>query len=112
MAVNFLYDKNKGIPFTAPAGGVVSGVPVLIGAILVVPLHSANAGEQFTGMHSHVFSLPKAAGAIAEGAIVYWDNAAKNVTTTVGSNTRIGFAGFGGAASGDANCPVVLNGTV
>lgn len=54
-----------------------------------------------------VFSLPKATGAVTVGAKVYWDNVAKNVTTTVGSNTFIGYA-WQAQASGDTTVQVRL----
>lgn len=108
---NFRTSKN-GMPFTAPVGGVVSGVALLIGAILVVPRVTAPAGATFAGTVEGVVTLPAANLAIAEGAAVYWDNAALNVTTVAGGNTKIGFAAQGGSAAGAATVDVALNGTV
>jgi predicted RecA/RadA family phage recombinase len=99
------------LSLTAPAGGVVSGAPYLIGAgIFGVAVHSAAEGEAFELRRRGVFSgMPKASGAAwAEGAVLYWDNTAKNFTTTVGSNTRVG-AAVAAAASGDATGTVLLN---
>lgn len=58
-----------------------------------------------------VFTLPKvAAQAQAEGVAVYWDNTAFNVTTTVGSNTKIGVvASVGGVLAADAFVDVRLS---
>ena len=97
------------LTFTAPAGGVVSGTPYLIGSILVVAATSAAAGAQFEGMDEGVFTLPKATGAWTEGAILYWDNTAKNVTTVSTSNTKIGYAAAA-QASGDTTGAVYLPG--
>jgi predicted RecA/RadA family phage recombinase len=80
------------IPLVAPAGGVVSGLGYLIGALFCVAEASAAAGETFTGQIDDVVTLPKATGALAQGALVYWDNTAKNVTATSAGNTKIGYA--------------------
>jgi len=80
-------------PFTAPAGGVTSGTAYLIGAVLVVALQSAAAGVKFSGMVTGVVDHAKvSAQAWTEGVKVYWDNAAKNLTTTSGGNTLVGVA--------------------
>lgn len=87
--------------FTAPAGGVVSGTPVLIGSLVVVPVNSAAAAAPFPGQTVGVFTLPKAAGQVwAEGALLYFDSAAGNLTTAVGANTR-----RAGAAASVAQAP-------
>lgn len=52
-----------------------------------------------------VVEVAKAAGAISQGARVYWNGTA--ATTTVGSNTLMGFA-FAAAESGDAKVKVKL----
>jgi predicted RecA/RadA family phage recombinase len=56
-----------------------------------------------------VVELPKASGAIDQGAAVYWDDSAKVVTTTATDNTRIG-AATEDAASAAATVRVRLNG--
>jgi Uncharacterized conserved protein (DUF2190) len=53
---------------------------------------------------------PKAAGAVAQGTPLYWDNTAKIVTATSDGNTRIGVAVVP-AAAGDATVTVRLNGS-
>ncbi len=89
---NFIQDGAT-LPLTAPAGGVASGNGYLIGTLFVVAAHSAAAGEKFSGARLGVYELPKAAGqAWSEGAVIYWDNTAKNCTTVSTSNTRIAFA--------------------
>lgn len=97
--------------FTAPSGGVVSGTGYLIGALFVVATITAAVGTQFEGVVVGSVYLPKASGAWTEGALLYWDNTAKNVTTVSTSNTRIGCAAaVGGQASGDTTGLVRLNG--
>lgn len=88
---NYLRDGDR-IPLTAPVGGVVSGTGYLIGALFVVAVNSAAAGAPFTAQTEGVVTLPKVgAQAQTEGALLYWDNAAKNVTTTSAGNTKIGY---------------------
>lgn len=65
MAKNFVQDGSV-LTLTAPAGGVQSGVPVVVGALMVVPLVDAEEGEQFQGSPGGVWSLPAANG-LAQG---------------------------------------------
>jgi predicted RecA/RadA family phage recombinase len=92
------------LTLTVPAGGVLGGVPILIGTNLFgVPIaDNATVGDTFTMRVKGIFSdMPKAAGAAwAEGDAVYWDNTAKNFTKTSASNTKVGVAVVA-AASGD-----------
>ncbi len=92
MATNYLR-PGRVCTFTAPTGGVTAGVPVLIGSLLVVPETTVAAGLPFEGAAEGIWLLPKAdAQAWAEGAIIYWDNVAKNCTTVSTSNYRVGVA--------------------
>lgn len=105
---NFLQDGTV-VPMTAPAGGVTSGTAYLINAVVVCAMQDAAAGATFPAMIDGCMSLPKAAGlAIAEGALLYWDNTAKNLTTTSAGNTKCGFAYGGGALAGDATVKIRL----
>lgn len=80
----------------APSGGVVSGSPVKIGDILVVPQISAAEGEVFTGKRTGVILAVKyGAGsgqAWAQGETVYWDNTNKRFTKTSTDNLKAGVA--------------------
>ena len=107
---NFI-QKGNTITLTAPAGGVTSGGGVLVGSLFGIAAGDAveNAGVEV--QTCGVFELPKATGAITQGAKVYWNNTNKNVTTTASGNTLIGAATVA-AASGDATVIVRLNGTV
>src|SRR6185437_7705068 len=79
--------------FTAPSGGVVSGLGYLIGSLFVVATSTVSAGLPFEGAVVGVFDLVKLAGtAWTEGELIYWDNTAKNCTVVSTSNTRIGVA--------------------
>lgn len=99
------------LDFTAPSGGVVGGNAYVIGAAFAVAVSTEDEGETFAGLVEGVVNLPKASGAITEGALVYWDNTAKTVTTTASSNKKIGYA-TAAQASGDAAVNVKLVPTV
>lgn len=105
-----LIQKGDTLSLTAPAD-VVGGQGILVGSIFGVCSHDAKSGETMEVAVEGVFDLPKATGALTEGAKLYWDNTAKNITTTATSNTLIG-AAVAVAASGDATGRVRLNGTV
>lgn|SRR5262245_43643150 len=89
---NFIKEANNH-EWTAPTGGVVSGTPYLIGSIVVIAGVSAAQGLPFNGLTTGVFEVDKvSAQAWTEGVKVYWDNTAKNFTTTVSTNTLVGVA--------------------
>ncbi|MDZ4678403.1 MAG: DUF2190 family protein [Oligoflexia bacterium] len=89
---------------------VVSGAGLLVGAVFGVASLDATSGAAVEAALEGVFDLPKASGAISQGAKVYWDNSAKNLTTTSSSNTLVGVAVVA-ALSGDALVRVRLNGS-
>ncbi len=97
------------IPVTAPAA-VVSGQGLLVGALFGVCTKAAASGELVTIQTLGVVDLPKAASITpAQGTLVYWDDTAKNVTSTASSNTKIGVVTVVPAA-GDATIRVRLSG--
>lgn len=91
MSSNFV-QPGKVMDFTAPAGGVVEGQVLLIGALLVVAQVTAAAGIRFSAAVEGVFDLPAATHASSqawtEGQLLYWDDTAKVFTITVGTNTK------------------------
>jgi predicted RecA/RadA family phage recombinase len=101
----------KTMTYTAPAGGVTSGLPVLIGALFIIPATTAAAGVQFAGEADGVWILPKATGegAWTEGKPLFWDvaNARVSIDPTVG--LPIGTIAAA-AAGADATCNVRLHG--
>lgn len=105
---NFIKPGNV-LTFTAPGGGVVSGTPVLIGSIVVVPATSAAAGASFEGAVEGVFTLPKTTGATwSEGQVLYFDSATSSFATAQSATARrAGFAAAA-AASPDASGSVRL----
>ena len=54
-----------------------------------------------------VYRIPKASGAVTVGQALYWDNSAKNITTTADSNTPAGWA-VAPAASEDSDVLVKI----
>lgn len=105
---NFVQDGNV-IEYTVPAGGVISGVPVLIGGRLVIPAFTANAGDRFNGVTEDVFVLAKNTGeAWAEGQPVFWDAANLRLSTDPSVGLPVG-AVVVAALSADTTGVVDLN---
>lgn len=61
MAKNFKSAGNT-VTFTAPAGGVVGGVPVVLGSLVVIPAENAAEGTPAVGFIGGCWYLPAAAG--------------------------------------------------
>lgn len=100
MATNYV-QKGDRLTAPAPSGGAVSGTAYLLGALFGVCETSAAEGVDTVFVLVGVWSLPKASGTVTVGANLYWDNTAKNLTTTASGNTLVGQA-FAAAQSGDA----------
>lgn len=92
---NFV-SEGLALDFTAPAGGVVAGVPLIIGALLVVPSTTAAEGERFSGWTEGVYEFDAATHATTqawtEAQLLYWDDVAKKFTITATGNTKRGVA--------------------
>ena len=70
-----------------------SGQGALVGTMFGVAKGDAAIGVDVALKTDGVFDLTKIGSqAWTVGAAIYWDNAAKNCTTTVGANTKIGVA--------------------
>lgn len=98
------------------SGGVVTltapynrsaGQGMLVGSLFGVAVTDVLSGAEVVVELEGAFTLAKATGAWTQGAKLYWDDSAKNVTTTPTSNTYIGYA-LAAAGSGDATGPVLL----
>lgn len=94
------------VELTAPYA-VSSGGGCKVGSIFGVAVNDVASGAKGVFRRVGVHDLAKATGAVSQGAKIYWDDAAKNVTTTVGSNLLIGVA-EDAALSGDATARVIL----
>lgn len=103
--INKLYDGHL-LLLTAPYDRL-SGQGALVGSIFGVAcvdvLSGVSAAFEVTG----VFDLPKAALPVSEGAKMYWDAAAKNVTPTATANTLIGVS-IEAYLAGNPTCRVRL----
>lgn len=111
MANNFL-QPGRLDTFTAPTGGVTTGIPVLIGTMFVVPLVTALAGATFTGEVVGVWNLVKNTGETwLEGQAVYFDVANARMTNdSTSGGLPIGCVNAPAAASADVLGAVRLNG--
>lgn len=91
---------------------VASGAGCLVGSLFGVAVGTASSGADVEVAVVGVFVLAKATGAAwTVGARIYWDDAAKNCTTTAASNKLIGVATVA-AASGDTTGTVRLSGAM
>lgn len=109
---NFVQD-GKNMDFTAPSGGVTSGVPVKIGGVLVVPVTDADQGDKFAGEVEGVFEFTKVGSqAWTAGDVVYWDNGNNRFTKTSATGLfRAGVAAEDVASgAGDTKGAVRLDG--
>lgn len=88
---------------------VLSGAMILVGAMCVVAEVGGVNTETIACKTEGVFEIPKAAGAIGQGAILYWDDTAKNLTTSSnsGANVKAGYA-FRAALTGDTTAFIQL----
>lgn len=98
------------VTLTSPAGGVLSGDPILVGSIFGVAAYDAVAGAEVEVAVVGVYELPKGAGAILQGASIYFDGD-DNVVTGVSAEGLYPVGAATEAAGADA--PIVrvrLNG--
>lgn len=80
------------VPVIALAS-VSAGQGVLIGSLFGVAVHDAASGDPLELSLEGVYRMAKATGAAwTVGARLYWDDTAKNVTTTASTNKLIGVA--------------------
>ena len=88
------------VEYTAPEGGVTSGLPVQIGQLVVIPAITLTEGR-FVGALCGVFSGPKAdSEAWDEGEVVYWSQDDGFFTTDPTGALQAGTAAE--AVAGDA----------
>jgi predicted RecA/RadA family phage recombinase len=108
---NYIKPGNT-LTFTAPSGGVTSGLGYKIGQLFVVAAITAAEGDEFEGKTDGVYTLPKTTGAAwTEGQLLYWDDTNDKVITTATGNLLIGCAAAA-AGSDDTTGTVRLNATV
>ena len=100
------------VSLPSPAGGVLSGQPMLCGSIFGVAAWDQPFDATLVEVGCEgVYDLPKTSGqAFTVGAPVYFNPSAKQVTGVAAANYLIG-AATEAAASGAATARVRLNGT-
>lgn len=103
---NYVQDGRQ---LTVPAPyAVASGVGCLVGSLFGVTVGAAAINDPVEIQTDGVFIMAKATGAAwTVGARIYWDDAAKNCTTTASTNKLVGVAAAA-AASGDTTGNVRL----
>lgn len=98
------------IELTAPVGGVTTGVPVLIGSLLVIPQVTAIATAKFNALVTGVVTMAKtSAQAWTEGQKVYWDDGNSRADSAATVGMLIGVAAKV-AANPSATGTIRLNG--
>ena len=89
---------------------VTSGQVVKIGSRIGACETAAASGESVAVLVEEVVQVAKASGdSMPAGTPIYWDDTAKNMTTTSGGNTLAGYA-FNPAGTSDVLVNVKLNG--
>lgn len=102
--------KGERLQYANASGSTItSGSPVLVGkrvGIAVADIPTATTG--ILAMCG-VFSVTKVTtDVIAQGVVLYWDDTAKKMTVTVGTNTIAGYA-QAAAGNGATTVDIMLN---
>lgn len=90
--------EGQAVTFIAPADGVTSGVPVIVGGLFLIPAYSAAKDYECEGLTSGVFELEKVStDTPTQFAAAYWDPTAEKVTTAAddGEQSPTAFAKIG-----------------
>jgi predicted RecA/RadA family phage recombinase len=98
------------LTLTVPAGGVLSGQPVVVGSIFGVAAYDAIEGAEVEAQVTGVFELPKAAGVIDQGDPVWWDDTANVIKNASAAGLYSVGVATGGAASDAPTVRVRLSG--
>lgn len=105
---NYVQSANT-ITLAAPYD-VVSGAGALVGQLFGVAAKDTLSGVSGEFETQGVFDIKAAsADTPAVGALVYWDNTAKQITTTSAANSKVGVA-VKAKVGGELTCRVRLNG--
>lgn len=110
------FSEDGAIDYT-PTSAVTGGDVVVVGSVVAVATSDIAANKLGSLAVDGVFKVPKITGAIAAGALVYWDPTGNPVTGTAGSGAatgtigtlkQMGYAALA-AASGDSYVYVLLS---
>lgn len=103
--------ENQRVSITAPYARS-AGQGVLKGNLFGVALHDAANNAALEIVTTGTFTLAKkSADTPAIGAVVYWDNTNKELTTTSSSNYAVGVVVNAAGVSGETTVDCRLNGT-
>lgn len=107
---NYLQDGDKPLTLIAPYT-VASGAAAKVGNIFGVAVADVASGASGAFQPTGVFDLAcVTTDTFTAGALVYWDDSAKNCTSTSSGNSKIGAATVA-KINGPATVTVRLNGT-
>lgn len=111
MATNFVHPGN--ILNHVATGNIASGDVIVVdddnvNGCIAIAITNAATGETVAAEPCGVVRLPKAAGAIAQHARVYWDVSAGQITTTANGNVGF-FRAFVAAGAADTTVDVKIN---
>lgn len=100
------------LDFTVTGTAVTAGQGLKVGALVGVVQNAAAIGKQSVLQLIGVMDVAKPGSqAWTVGAKIYWDDTAKNFTTTVGTNTFVGHAWAAvGAGAGETTGRVRFSG--
>ena len=87
--MNNFVKSGDNLTLTAPYD-VLSGGGFKVGNVFGVAANDALSGNNVECEIEGVYDLAKDASTFAQGDLAYWDDTAKKVTSTVGSNLLIG----------------------
>lgn len=91
------------------AADIASGAMVLIGTRVGVAVADIKNGATGAAQMVGEFTVAKlSTDVVAQGALLYWDNTNKRLTTTAGGNTLAGFA-TAAAGAGVATVNIKIN---
>jgi predicted RecA/RadA family phage recombinase len=100
--------EGKKLDFVNTTGTLIkSGALVVFGALTAVAITDIAAGDTGAVDLQGVFRFPKVAGAIAQGAKLYFVTADQNLTTVAGSNALVGAAAQA-ALAGDTEVNLLI----
>ena len=109
MAKNYVQEGDVIDHVNASGSTITSGTAVLIGARLGVALADIANGATGSVQVEGVFTVAKlGTDVVAAGALLYWDNTNKRLTTTASGNTLSGFA-VAAAGSGVTTVNIKIN---
>lgn len=99
---NKIFDKGNSKNYTNATGAkILSGSLVKVGSLVGVAKGDIEIGETGVLDLEGVFTGPKAAEAISDGDVLFFDSGANNLTKTAAAGKPMAGTAFAGALSGD-----------